>query len=193
MWWPITVGIVKCRGKQNVFRPKSIPMNALSLATSEPAESPLDEWLASPRFGVAYCLLCEGFSVMPLLAGGKKPARKWKRFQTEYATIPELVDWFVDHDYEPAIITGAISNITIIDCDNAGAIKACMDRGIDSVIRQRTKRGVHFVFRHNGERNTVRVHGMEGVDRRGEGGYVKAYSECGGWTAESVRMCEVLS
>jgi hypothetical protein len=174
-------------------------MNALATAVysiagldHEEAEAMLQSWLSNARFALAYGLLCEGFSVIPLLEGGKKPARKWKKYQTEYATILDLVEWFIDNNYEPAIVTGEISNITVIDCDNADAIDNCIESGIESMMRQRTKRGIHFVFRHNGERNTVRVNGIEGVDRRGEGGYVKAYPDSGSWTVESVLMCEVL-
>jgi len=158
----------------------------------ERAEEMLDQWMTNDTFRLAYSLLCEGMSIVPLLSGGKKPARKWKQYQTEYATVADLVCWFVTNDYEPAIVTGAISNITVIDCDNIDAIDACIESGIESGLQQRTKRGVHFVFRHNGERNTVRVNGIAGVDRRGEGGYVKAYPDSGNWTVESILMCETL-
>lgn len=174
-------------------------MNALSKTAysfagmdHEEAESLRASWMQNTSFALAYGLLCEGFSVIPLLSGGKKPARKWKKYQTEYATVLDLVEWFIDNDYEPAIVTGAISNITVVDCDNADAIDECIESGIESMVRQRTKRGIHFVFRHNGERNTVRVNGIDGVDRRGEGGYIKAYPDCADWTVESVLMCEVL-
>jgi len=158
----------------------------------EKAEELVSAWLGNSRFALAYGLLCEGFSVIPLLEGGKIPARKWKKYQTQYATVLELVEWFIDNNYEPAIVTGEISNITVIDCDNADAIDSCIESGIESTMRQATQRGVHFVFRYNSERNTVRVNGIQGVDRRGEGGYVKAYPDSGYWTAESVLMCGVL-
>lgn len=158
----------------------------------ELVEQTVSEWLSCPNFALAYGLLSEGLSVIPLLAGGKMPARRWKSYQYEHATIAELVQWFVENDYEPAIVTGEISNITVIDCDNADAVDDCIASGIESPMKQRTKRGVHFVFRFGGERNTVRVNGIDGVDRRGEGGYVKAYPDSGAWTAESILMCETL-
>jgi hypothetical protein len=158
----------------------------------ESAEELLDSWLSNSRFSLAYGLLCEGFSVIPLLSGGKMPAVKWKKYQTELATVEDLVRWFIENDFEPAIVTGELSGITVIDCDNIDAIDACLDSGIESRMTQKTNRGMHFVFRYNGERNTVRVNGMHGVDRRGEGGYVRAYPDCGCWTSEGVMLCPTL-
>jgi hypothetical protein len=128
----------------------------------------------------------EGFCVIPLLRGGKKPAVRWKRFQTQRPTDAELVAWFADGEREPAIVTGAISGITVIDCDSQDAIAACEARGILSSVTQRTSRGLHLVFRHGGERNTVRLDGLAGVDRRGEGGFVRAYDDALAWTRATV-------
>lgn len=133
----------------------------------------------------------EGFCVIPLLRGGKKPAVRWKRFQTQWPTDAELVAWFADGEWEPAIVTGAISGITVIDCDSQEAIVACEARGIRSSMTQRTSRGLHLVFRHGGERNTVRVDGRAGVDRRGEGGFVRAYPDALSWTREAVEAAGV--
>jgi len=131
-------------------------------------------------------LSAQGFCVIPLLPGGKRPARRWKRFQTERPTDAELYEWFAQHDYEPAIVTGAISGITVIDCDSVEAEAMCQARGIRSDLTQRTNRGVHLVYRHDGERNTTRLDGMAGVDLRGEGGYVRAYPDSIAWTREAV-------
>jgi len=131
-------------------------------------------------------LSSQGFCVIPLLPGGKRPARRWKRFQTERPTDAELYEWFSEHDYEPAIVTGAISGITVIDCDSVEAEAMCQARGIRSDLTQRTNRGVHLVFRHTSERNTIGLDDMSGVDRRGEGGYVRAYPDSITWTREAV-------
>ena len=63
-------------------------------------------------------LHAEGFCLLPLLPSGKRPARRWKRLQTERPTADELVEWFARDDYEIGIVTGAISGITVIDCDS---------------------------------------------------------------------------
>lgn len=158
----------------------------------EQAEELLATWLQNDRFALAYGLLCEGFSVIPLLADGKQPAVRWKRYQTEFANVRDLAWWFVENDYQPAIVTGELSGITVIDCDSADAIDACIESGIESNIKQATKRGMHIVFQHRGERNTVRVNGIAGVDRRGQGGYVKAYPGSGSWTQDRIALCPTL-
>lgn len=126
-------------------------------------------------------LHAEGFCVLPLLPGGKRPAIRWKRLQDEMPTDRELVYWFATRGWEPGIVTGAISGIMVIDCDSPEAVAACEAAGIASVMSQRTSRGRHYVYRYAGERNTVRLHGMPGVDRRGEGGYVRAYADAARW------------
>ncbi len=138
------------------------------------------------RLALARYLFAQGFCVIPLLPNGKKPARKWKRFQTERPTDAELVEWFGENDFEPANVTGAISGITVIDCDSAEAAAACEARGIRPGLRQRSKRGVHLVFRHSGERNTTGLDGMRGVNRRGEGGFVRAYPDSADWMRSAV-------
>jgi hypothetical protein len=145
------------------------------------------------RLALARHLASQGFCVIPLGAGCKKPAVRWKRFQTERPTDADLVAWFQDQNYWPAIVTGAVSGITVIDCDSRGAADAWAAGGSSSPLRQTTKRGMHFVYRWAGERNTVRVEGMAGVDRRGEGGYVAAYPESVHWTREAVEAAPTLT
>mgnify|MGYP001229959850 CR=1 FL=1 len=158
----------------------------------ESAESERSAWLKNPRFTLAFGLVSEGFSVIPLCRDGKRPTRKWKQYQYRQPTAAEMVEWFVDNDFCPAIVTGEISGITVIDCDSIDAIEAMLAAGTESRLTQSTKRGRHFIFRHSGERNTVRVNGIQGVDRRGEGGYVKAYPDSGNWTREDVLLSPTL-
>jgi hypothetical protein len=138
------------------------------------------------RLQLARHLASIGLCVIPLAAGGKRPARKWKRFQTARPTDAELVLWFEVNDFDPAIVTGAVSGITAIDCDGPDAVRWWMLNGHASDLRQLTRRGMHFVYRHQDERNTIRVCGVDGIDRRGEGGYVRAYADALAWTREAL-------
>lgn len=147
--------------------------------------------MTSTSLSLARHLAAEGFCVIPLLRGGKKPAIRWKRFQSQRPTDEDLVSWFACGGWEPAVVAGVLSGITVIDCDSAVAIAECEARGIRSSVTQRTARGLHLVFRHTGERNTVRVAGMTGVDRRGEGGFVRAYPDSLAWTREAVAAAGV--
>lgn len=144
-------------------------------------------------FQLAVTLIQQGFSIIPLSAKTKRPARKWKSYQTRFATTAELHEWFEEFDYQPAIVTGAISGITVVDCDSDQAVAAAESIGLSSEMTQRTPRGIHLVFAHNGERNTIRLAGLDGVDRRGEGGYVKAYPDSAHWTRVGVQDCNSMA
>jgi hypothetical protein len=152
----------------------------------EAAEAIRARLLKSQAFKIASHLLENGFSVIPLCRDGKIPTRKWKPYQTELATWADLVAWFTENDYTPAIVTGRLSGITAIDCDSAEAIQEALKLGIESPVTQATKRGCHFLFPWQGERNTVKVQDIPGIDRRGEGGYIKAYEACLSWTREAI-------
>jgi hypothetical protein len=130
----------------------------------------------------------EGFCVIPLRRDGSRkiPAVKWAQYQHERPTNDELYRWFGRRDYLPAIVTGRISGITVIDCDSATAAAECERRGVRSSVTQRTRRGVHLVFRFAGERCGVGIGGIPGVDRRGEAGYVCAYPDSRLWTREAI-------
>ena len=158
----------------------------------EAAEQRLSHYLSRDNFRLAYHLTEQGFSVLPLCPDSKRPAVAWKPLQYRLATAQQLVDWFGENDFWPAIVTGEISGITVIDCDSPEAVAAAALAGCFSELGQSTSRGEHFVFRFSDERNTVRVCGMEGVDRRGEGGYVKAYEDAFTWTRDAVRKAPYL-
>ena len=82
-------------------------------------------------------------------------------------------------------MTGEVSGVVVVDCDNRSAAEAVVAAGYDSVTQQATKRGRHYVFRHPGNltRNRRNV-GGEKIDVRGDGGYVVAYEDSATWTAD---------
>jgi hypothetical protein len=112
---------------------------------------------------------------------GKRPRGAWKRFQTERATLRDVQEGFA----RPAnvfLITGAISGLVVLDCDNKEAIDHWRDR-LGSVLDQTTSvqtgNGQHFYFRLP-EGHVVRNSSHEAGDEegkwdiRGEGGGVVA-------------------
>lgn len=142
-----------------------------------------------------------GFSIIPLRFDTKIPVVKWKRYQIERCTPQDLVRWFGDFNMEGhhiGIITGAVSGIVAVDCDDADAVDAlldytCTDGAIDeSLVCQRTRRGMHFIYRHPGvdTRNTVRCLGAK-VDVRGDGGYIRAYADAFNWTPTELSLAPV--
>ena len=123
-----------------------------------------------------------GFSLLPL-AANKVPVVKWNRLQAERCSRADVDLWFRDNDWRPGIITGGLSGIVVVDCDDAGAVGMIENAGCGSDVRQATKRGRHFVFRHPGvlTRNRRRL-GGQNIDVRGDGGYVVAYDDAAKWT-----------
>lgn len=115
---------------------------------------------------------------------GKSPRGQWKRFQKERATERDLEEGFA----RPAnvfLITGAISRLVVLDCDNEAAVKywdAKLGGILDETTAVKTGRegtGFHFYFRLP-EGKVVKnstVDGDEGEPSwsiRGEGGGVIA-------------------
>ena len=130
-----------------------------------------------------------GFSVLPL-GENKVPVRKWKRLQTERCNADELGEWFGRWGYRPGIITGELSGIVVVDCDDATTTETVARAGFASDTQQQTRRGRHFVFSHPGYRtkNRVRVAGRP-VDVRGDGGFVVAYPAALNWTKKQIVDC----
>lgn len=88
------------------------------------------------------------------------------------ATPEELIEWFEKYpDAQIGIVTGSISNLTVIDVESDG------DFGIvdDQTLTVETGgKGRHFYFQYEKEfKNAVKV--FPSVDVRSEGGYIIAY------------------
>lgn len=122
-----------------------------------------------------------GLSVIPM-NDEKKPMIKWAELQERRPAVAEIVQW-VDlwGGSEPenlAIITGAVSNLAVIDCDSREAAIWFHKKHGGSPVMVKTKRGVHFYFQHPGQRvaNASKIEGDGGItyDVRGDGGYVLA-------------------
>lgn len=118
----------------------------------------------------------KGFSVIAV-GKDKRPLFKWEPYQKKKATEEEIKKWFDKKDPPNiALITGAISNLLVVDTDTPEATQTIQDAIPESleVPCQRTPSGgMHFFFAHaEGFVNRARV--AEGIDLRTEGGYVVA-------------------
>ena len=86
--------------------------------------------------------LDRGWSIIPIKPEAKRPAIKWLDFQSRLPTEDEVTDWWTKYpDYDIAIITGSISGVVVVDCDNEEAEHAAYDAQMRSVIKVKTKRG----------------------------------------------------
>jgi putative DNA primase/helicase len=114
-----------------------------------------------------------GLSIIPVGAN-KKPLVEWKQYQNSSATIIEINKWWQQFpDANPAIVTGKISGIVVLDLDKKHSrtskefslpVTACAISG---------NGGEHFFFKYPNRPvgNGTAIDG-EGVDFRGDGGYV---------------------
>ena len=150
----------------------------------------LDEWFAE-LYDAAIEAVDRGWNIIPISVASKKPLVKWGKYQTEQVTVGMVEDWFENgvpldngqrvKPFNLALVTGAISGVVVLDCDNEDATLYAMNKGLKSPFAVRTARGRHYYFAHpqGGQRFKNQVgtttHGwpdVEGLDFRGDGGYV---------------------
>jgi len=132
-----------------------------------------------------------GWTIIPLSVSGKKPLAGWKEYQTRSTTMEEVEDWFDNgaptssgtrvEIFNLALVTGAISGVIVLDCDNAEAEAYVKKKNLTTPIAVKTTRGHHYYFAHpmQGKRFGNKVGGtarewvnIQGLDLRGDGGYV---------------------
>jgi hypothetical protein len=114
--------------------------------------------------------LAKGVSVFPVGRDKKPLLLSWKEYQTRLPTDEELVKWF-SGDANIAIVTGKISNVSVVDVDprHGGTTK-----GLPPTLIAKTQSGGwHYYYRYlEGLPNKAGI--GEGIDIRSDGGYVVA-------------------
>lgn len=120
----------------------------------------------------AYALLKSGKSIFPVGKDKRPLVRSWQEFQTRRATKEELDKWFeMWPDMNYAVVTGKISGIAVIDIDprHGGVLDDRFPQ--DTTIIKTGNGGYHLYYKWSeGIGNRTNVY--EGIDVRGEGGYV---------------------
>lgn len=99
----------------------------------------------------------KGMSLYPVDDNTKQCPFRWGKFQKRLPSKKELKIWFLDFKYESfALVTGKISNLIVIDCDDDAGINVwkdicCnkfQDKGSIETTSVKTKRGMHFYYRY---------------------------------------------
>jgi hypothetical protein len=133
-------------------------------------------------------LLDSGLSIIPVK--GKIPAVKWERYQHERATREEAESWFSDPAMGVGVVTGAISNLVVLDIDVKGHAPISdpatwvYAHGLTPTLTVQTPSGgLHQYFTHPGTPvpNAARFTTIGGLpcDIRGDGGFVVAPPSAG--------------
>ena len=86
------------------------------------------------NLGAALEYLDMGWSIIPCRPETKRPRIKWKAFQDTLPTEEQVTEWWTKFPNDPiALITGAISGVVVVDCDNEEALHSAFDAGMKSV------------------------------------------------------------
>ena len=114
------------------------------------------------------------FSIIPIRPD-KKPYIKWEQYQKIKATPEEIRQWWSKWPGAMiGIVTGEISGIFAVDCDNEEAYQKIQELLPDSFITciAKTPRGYHLYLIYPKGQTIGNATGiLPGTDIRGEGGY----------------------
>jgi hypothetical protein len=131
----------------------------------------------SPLGKAALEYAARGLSVFPCLPMAKEPAcrRGFKDASTNPATIKRW--WLAQPNYNIGIATGLISGVWILDVDGPIGIATLRDLktrngALPLTPRSITGHGYHLLFRATGEIQSSAGRVGDGLDVRGDGGYV---------------------
>jgi len=124
-------------------------------------------------FEQALTLLAKGWSVIPV-GTDKKPLVEWKKYQNEYPTPDEVKSWFIKYPTANlGVVTGKISKLVVVDIDPRHGGRRDLLLGYETVIVETGGGGWHYYFKYKeGIQNYAGI--AEGIDIRGDGGYVIA-------------------
>ncbi len=135
-----------------------------------------------PPLSQAAHYLARGWSVVPLQPRGKKPLIRWEPFQSALASKADVIDWLRRWpDANVGIVTGSTSKLIVLDIDpqhggedSLGHIERRFGRLAATVESRTGGGGRHLYFAHPGYPVRNRVAISQGIDLRGDGGYVVA-------------------
>jgi len=136
----------------------------------------LDQSTESQLVNEALRLTELGLMVIPLLPRSKRPGHRWGQYQHEQPNAGELIATF---GHSPsanlAIVTGTVSGILVVDIDgDEGKETFALAGGDTNTWCVETSHGLHYYYRHPGEKVGNSVKQVPGIDIRGDGGYVVA-------------------
>lgn len=126
--------------------------------------------------------LARGWSVLPLRPRDKRPHIQWENLQTKRPSQDDVAEWFQRWpDANVGIITGEISNLIVLDVDPKHGGDTSLERlehrfrPLSATVEAVTGGGGrHLYFAHPGGLTRNRAGLAQGIDLRGDGGYIVA-------------------
>jgi len=126
--------------------------------------------------------LARGWSVLPLRHAEKRPLIRWDMLQQAHPDAATLAQWFARWpNANIGIVTGEISNLIVLDVDpkhggddSLAALEHRFEPLPKTVEALTGSGGRHLYFTHPGGFVANRVGLAQGIDLRGDGGYIVA-------------------
>lgn len=123
-----------------------------------------------------------GWAIIPTknVDGKKVPAiASWKQYQSVKPTVDEIHTWWIENlEYNPALVTGMISGVAVIDFDLTKDTKRFTEEALElmgklpeTLIAQSGSGGRHYFFKTS-KVIPSKIGILPGVDIKGEGGYL---------------------
>lgn len=112
-----------------------------------------------------------GYSVIPLIERSKKPSIPWKPYQDRRPTHDEVAQWWGLHPASNlGLVCGRHAGLVVIDADDEES-ETYMRIHLDPTpLRVRTRKGVHFYYRHPGIPIQSKARVALAIDKRADGG-----------------------
>lgn len=109
--------------------------------------------------GIANCYLRGGFSVIPVHPNSKTPKISWSKYKIEHMSQNSIRNFFGEED-NIAVITGAISQITVIDIDDENKFSKFYN--FNGLIEKantivKSPKGYHFWFKYDSQLETSQI------------------------------------
>jgi len=138
--------------------------------------------MSAAKIETAQRYLARGWSVLPLVARDKRPLVVWEPLQSSRPSAEQVSNWFSRWpDANIGIVTGEISNLIVLDIDPKHGGDISLDHferrfgRLPATIEAATGGGGrHFYFAHPGGFIRNRIGLAQGIDVRGDGGYIVA-------------------
>jgi hypothetical protein len=136
--------------------------------------------LCAEAYSLSYVLDAHqrGWSIIPLIGGdhpiyGKRPLMGWKKYQQQHCTEQHIHNWFSDDCTAYGVVCGSISNLIVIDFDDAEMQAEFIVKYphlLNTRIVQSGMRGtLHFYLQAD---FPVKTSKLRGGDLKAEGSYV---------------------
>lgn len=111
----------------------------------------------------AASFISRGWSIVPIMRGTKRPPIKnWSMYANRHPEKEEIIFWIKKGWLDFGIMCGPISNLVVVDIDDAQAREWAMSKGLKSGPIVATGKGYHHYFLGGNDANLTKTIGLGG-------------------------------